>query len=193
MGMYKYLSKMWQDNHKEMKAILKERMIKWRREPIIVTVDSPTRLDKARRLGYKAKQGVIIARVRIPAGGRHRRSISKGRKPSKYGMRHLSPVRSLQAIAEQRANVRFPNMEVLNSYYVSEDSKQKWFEVILVDRNHPAIINDKDLSWITNVRGRAFRGLTSAGRKSRGSRRIEMKEIPKRNQKLRTRIMKRRG
>ncbi len=193
MGMYKYLSKYWQDNRKDVEVFLKERLIKWRREPAIVSVDTPTRLDKARQLGYKAKQGFMLARVRMPAGGRQRRAISKGRKPSKYGMRHLAPMRSLQAMAEQRANVKFPNMEVLNSYFVAEDSKQKWYEIILVDRNHPAIINDKDVSWITHVRGRAFRGLTSAGRKSRGSRRVESKAIPKRSQKLRTRMMKRRG
>ncbi|HDI46335.1 MAG TPA: 50S ribosomal protein L15e, partial [Candidatus Methanomethylia archaeon] len=46
----------------------------------------------------------------------------------------------------------------------------KWFEVILVDPHHPAIKSDKDINWICNPsqRGRVFRGLTPAGRKSRG-------------------------
>ncbi|MBW2980991.1 50S ribosomal protein L15e [Candidatus Woesearchaeota archaeon] len=193
MGLYKYLSKIWQDNRAETKGILKERLIKWRKEPAITAVGKPTRLDKARRVGYKAKQGITIARVRIATGGRQRRSLSKGRKPKRYGMRKFSPVRSLQAIAEQRASKKFPNMEVLNSYYVAEDSKSKWFEVIIVDKHHPAIMNDKDISWITNVRGRAERGLTSAGKKSRGSRRNVAKAKPKRSKKEKSRIKKRRG
>jgi large subunit ribosomal protein L15e len=42
--------------------------------------------------------------------------------------------------------------------------------VILVDPHHPAIENDDDLNWICDDshRGRAFRGLTSAGKQNRG-------------------------
>jgi len=42
--------------------------------------------------------------------------------------------------------------------------------VILVDKMHPSIIADKRISWISEKKhtGRAFRGLTSAGRRSRG-------------------------
>jgi len=61
---------------------------------------------------------------------------------------------------------------VLNSYWVGEDGSQKWFEVILVDPNHPAIENDDDLNWICDSAhtNRAFRGLTSAGKANRGLR-----------------------
>jgi large subunit ribosomal protein L15e len=61
-------------------------------------------------------------------------------------------------------------MEVLNSYWVGQDGRQKWFEVILVDPHHPAVISDKSLSWMggPTQRGRAERGKTSAGRKGRG-------------------------
>jgi large subunit ribosomal protein L15e len=61
-------------------------------------------------------------------------------------------------------------MEVLGSYPVFEDSKFNWFEVVLVDPNHPAIKNDKDVCWVTKKqhRKRAFRGLTPAGRRGRG-------------------------
>ena len=41
-------------------------------------------------------------------------------------------------------------------------------EVILVDKHHPVIKADKSINWITTQRRRAFRGLTSAGKKSRG-------------------------
>ncbi len=171
MGMYKYLTKLWQDAKEKIKPIQKERLIKWRKQPSIVKLDKPTRIDKARRLGYKAKQGFVVARIRIKKGGRKKRSIPKGRRPKRYGRTKFSTVRSLQAIAEQRINRKFPNLEVLNSYYAGDDSQYVWYEVIMVDKNHPAIKKDKDINWITTQRGRAYRGLTSAGKKSRGSRR----------------------
>jgi len=64
----------------------------------------------------------------------------------------------------------YPNMEVLNSYWVGEDGMHKYFEVILVDPNHPVIRADPKINWICEPqhRGRAYRGLTSAGKKGRG-------------------------
>ncbi len=171
MGMYKYLSRIWQDAKKELAPIQKERLIKWRKQPSIVKVDNPTRIDKARRLGYKAKQGFVVARIKLKKGGRHRRSSIRGRRPKRYGMRHFSPTRNLQAIAEQRLNRKYPNLEVLNSYYVGDDSIHVWYEVIMIDPKHSAIQKDKDVQRVARQRKRAFRGLTSAGKKSRGSRR----------------------
>ncbi|UCC33738.1 MAG: 50S ribosomal protein L15e, partial [Candidatus Bathyarchaeota archaeon] len=88
------------------------------------------------------------------------------------GIAKLKPAKSLRLIAEERAAKKFPNMEVLNSYWVWEDGRFKWFETILVDPSHPAIQSDKEINWICkNVHhGRAFRGLTSAGKKIRGLR-----------------------
>ena len=55
---------------------------------------------------------------------------------------------------------------------VGEDGKHKFFEVILVDPHHPVIVNDPKIKWINEVQhtGRVYRGLTSAGRKTRGLR-----------------------
>jgi large subunit ribosomal protein L15e len=63
-------------------------------------------------------------------------------------------------------------MEVLNSYWVGSDGRHQYFEVILVDPHHPSVLADPSLSWIADPanRGRAFRGLTSAGKKGRGLR-----------------------
>jgi large subunit ribosomal protein L15e len=47
-------------------------MIKWRSEPTILVIEKPTRLDRARTLGYKAKKGIVVVRVRVPRGGRKR-------------------------------------------------------------------------------------------------------------------------
>ncbi|MEM2261866.1 MAG: 50S ribosomal protein L15e, partial [Ignisphaera sp.] len=57
-----------------------------------------------------------------------------------------------------------------NSYYVGEDGLYKYYEVIMVDPSHPAILNDPDINWIANTsqRGRVFRGKTGAARKARG-------------------------
>jgi large subunit ribosomal protein L15e len=192
MGLYKYLNMFWQDQKEQHKDLIRERLIKWRKEPSIVSMDNPTRLDKARMLGYKAKQGFLIARVRLGAGGRNRPSVNKGRKPKRFGQ-HFSAMKNLRAIAELRANRKYPNMEVLNSYYVAGDSKSLWYEIILIDRAHPAIASDKDISWIIDQRGRAARGLTAAGKCSRGSRRKESKFPSKRSTKDRTRAIKRRG
>jgi large subunit ribosomal protein L15e len=86
------------------------------------------------------------------------------------GMRRRTAGKSIQRIAEERASVRYVNMEVLNSYWVGQDGRAKWYEVILVDGHHPAIKNDPHLSWMADSvhRGRAERGKTSAGVKGRG-------------------------
>ena len=84
------------------------------------------------------------------------------------GMRKATPGKNLQTIAEERAQDRYPNMEVLNSYWVGQDGKCKYFEVILVDRSSPAVLADKNLAWVATTRGRVYRGKSSAGSKGRG-------------------------
>jgi len=171
-SMYAFVREAWKNPWEGfMGKLMWERLQKWRREPAVVRINRPTRIDRARSLGYKAKKGIIIVRVRIRRGGRRATRPNKGRKTKAFMVNRRTPKKSLQWIAEERAARKYPNMEVLNSYWVGEDGKYKWFEVILVDRSHPAIVNDKQLSWITTKRGRVFRGLTSAGRKSRGLRR----------------------
>jgi large subunit ribosomal protein L15e len=168
VGYAKYLKQIWKSP--EEKDLMKERMISWRREPVIVRIEKPTRLDRAHSLGYKAKQGFVLTRVKIGKGSSKKEATPSGRKPSHAGMTKLPPAMNLQHIAEMRVARKFPNLEVLNSYYVTEDGKHLWFEVILVDPNHPCIKNDSKLNWVCNPanRGRVFRGLTSAGKKSRG-------------------------
>ncbi len=171
--MYKAIEKAWdrpEDSY--VGELLKQRMIRWRKEPSIVKVDKPTRLDRARKLGYKAKPGFTIARARVRRGGRRKSRPKKGRRPRRMLVHHLAPKKSLQRIAEERVNRRFPNLEVLNSYWVGSDGQSKYFEVLLVDTHHPAISLDPDINWICDKshRRRAFRGLTSAGRKGRGLR-----------------------
>jgi large subunit ribosomal protein L15e len=171
MGMYKYIREAWKSPKKSyVGELLKRRMIQWRRDPVVKRIERPTRLDRARSLGYQAKQGYVVVRVRVRRGGRKRPRWKGGRKPSKMGMVKYSPKKSLQWIAEEKAARKFPNLEVLNSYWVGEDGMYKWFEVILVDPHHPVIKSDPKIAWIAGKahKGRVFRGLTSAGKRSRG-------------------------
>ena len=172
-SMYHFIAELWKRPYDgEMKEVMKQRLIKWRREPTVIRIDRPTRLDRARALGYKAKPGFVVVRVRVRKGGLRKPRPNKGRRPKRMGIYGYAPAKSLRLIAEERAARKYPNLEVLNSYYVGEDGNYKWYEVILVDPHHPAICNDKDISWICEKqhKGRVFRGLTSAGKKMRGLR-----------------------
>ena len=169
MSAYKYIQKLWRKPKESLGPIMRQRLIDWRREGTVSRIDKPSRLDRARALGYKAKQGVVMARVRINKGIHERPHHKNARKPKNAGF-FFDPAKSTQAVAEEKAARKFPNLEVLNSYWVGSDGRHHWYETILLDPDHPAIRNDKNLGWISDPanRGRAFRGLTSAGRKHRG-------------------------
>ena len=169
--MYSYVREAWKKpDETEVKKLLWHRMQKWRREGSVVRIEHPTRIDRARSLGYKAKQGIIVVRTQVRRGGRRKSRYVRGRRSARMGMARVTAGKSIQRIAEERAGRRYPNMEVLNSYWVGEDGVRKFFEVILVDRDHPGIRNDKTLNWICDQKNRVFRGKTSAGRKGRGMR-----------------------
>lgn len=173
LSMYKSIAKAWnRPKASYVKELLRERLIEWRRGRSVVRLDHPTRLDRARALGFKAKPGIIVVRSRIRRGGRRKERVNAARKPKKMGVKKYTPKKSLRWIAEERAQRRYPNLEVLNSYWVGEDGRYKYYEVILVDPSHPSIKNDKNLKWIVEKqhKGRVFRGLTSAGKHSRGLR-----------------------
>jgi large subunit ribosomal protein L15e len=113
----------------------------YRQHPSIVRVTRPTRPDKARRLGYKAKQGYVVYRVRVRRGGR-KRPVPKGivyGKPTNQGVTQLKFQRSKRSVAEERAGRKLGGLRVLNSYWLNEDSTYKYYEVILVDVAHNAI------------------------------------------------------
>lgn len=171
MGMYQHIRQIWKKPKENLGSIWKERLIEWRKDNSTVRIGRPTRLDRARSLGYRAKQGIILVRQRVPRGGRKRPKIRRGRRSKRFGQKKVV-AKNYQWISEERAVKKYPNCEVLNSYYVAEDGRYFWYEVILVDKAHPQILSDKSLSWIAEKqhKRRVFRGLTSAGRKSRGLR-----------------------
>ena len=109
-------------------------------------------------------------------GGRRKSRPVKGRGPKKMGVKKITPAKSIQRMAEERTQRKFPNLEVLASYWLWEDGQYKWYEVLLLDPNHPGIKKDGDVSWITEKqhKRRAFRGLTPSGKKGRGLRKKGM-------------------
>ncbi|MCF2137240.1 MAG: 50S ribosomal protein L15e [Candidatus Thorarchaeota archaeon] len=167
------MNEVWIKEQKERSEIVRSRLIVWRKQGTIVRLERPTRLGRARELGYKAKQGYVVVRIKTGRGPREKPRPRMGRKPRSLGVRKYTPQKSRKWIAEERAARKFPNLRVLNSYWVGSDHKWVFYEVILVDPNHPVIYNDPTINWICDPtqKGRVHRGLTSAGKRSRGLRR----------------------
>jgi len=180
MGYYKYVKeaykgvkqKLKDPKNSDLKELIAERKKVWRTSPTVERIEHPTRIDQARKYGYKAKQGFIAARVRVRKGGLRKSRPERGRKPKRAGVNKITPRISIQRIGEERTQKRYPNMEILGSYWIWEDGQYRWYEVILVDPSHPVIQSDKDVGWICEKQHarRAYRGLTPAGKKGRGLR-----------------------
>lgn len=170
---YKYIAEAWEKPKKSyVDALMKGRLIQWRREHTVMRIDKPTRLDRARKLGYKAKQGYVLARTRVRRGGLRKLRPRSGRRPKRMGVKKFKPGKSIRLIAEERTARKFPNLEVLNSYWVGEDGRHKWYEIILVDPHSPVIKADPHINWIAQKPNtkRVFRSMTSAGKKVRSLR-----------------------
>jgi len=165
-GLYYYLKQAWK---KPDKKTLRERMIAWRKSGVFTKVDKPLRLDRARALGYKDKKGFIIIRIRVRRGGHKRPRPNKGRRSKRLHTRKTLKM-NYKWIAEQRVARKYKNLEVLNSYQIGKDGVHYFYEVICVDPSKPEIKNDRTINWICNKKKRPMRGLTSAGKKSRGLR-----------------------
>jgi large subunit ribosomal protein L15e len=175
MGAYKYLEELWKKKQSDlMRFILRMRTWEYRQLTTVHRCTRPSRPEKARKLGYKRKQGYVIYRVRVRRGGR-KKPVPKGiiyGKPKHQGVVGLKYARSLRSIAEERVGKRLGNLRVLNSYWVGQDATYKFFEVILVDPSHKAIRRDPKINWMCRpvMKHRELRGLTAAGKKYRGLR-----------------------
>jgi len=173
MGAYKYMQELYRKKQSDvMRYLLRIRVWQYRQMTRFHRAPRPSRPDKARRLGYRAKQGYAIFRVRVRRGGR-KRPVPKGAtygKPKSHGVNKLKPKRCLQSIAEERVGRRCGGLRVLNSYWVGQDAVYKFFEVITVDPSHKGIRTDAKVNWVCDPvhKHRELRGKTSAGRKSRG-------------------------
>lgn len=132
--MYKQIEQTWRKAYKENRSILKIRAEKWRREGAMVRVERPTRLDRARSLGYKAKQGYIVVRAKLSRSGKRIKRPTSGRRPKHLGVLKIKPKVNYRKTAINRAKKKYPNMRALNAYYVYKDGKHVWYEVILKER-----------------------------------------------------------
>jgi len=173
MGAYAYLAELSNRKQSDVARFLSRvRCWNYRQLNVIHRATRPSRPDKARRLGYKAKQGFVVYRVRVRRGNR-KKQVAKGAtfgKPTNQGVNQLKFQRSLRSVAEERVARRCGGLRVLNSYWINQDGVYKYFEVILVDPSHKAIRRDARINWICDAvhKRRETRGLTSAGKKSRG-------------------------
>lgn len=175
MGAYKYLEELWKKKQTDvMRFVSRMRTWEYRQLGVCHRVHRPSRPDRARKLGFKAKQGYCVFRIRVRRGGR-KRPVPKGiiyGKPKTQGVKFLKAYRSLRSVAEERVGRRNPGLRVLNSYWVAQDATYKFYEVIMVDVAHNAIRNDPKINWLCNPvhKHRELRGLTAAGKKYRGLR-----------------------
>lgn len=169
-SVYEFIRDQWKKPDTSFKSPQQQRLIQWRTEENFSRVEKPLRIDRARSLGYKAKQGYIVVRAKVRRGSLRKPHIRGGRRPAAKGITKITAAKSTKRIAEERTSKKFPNMEVLNSYWVGEDGKNHYYEVILVDPYHPSIEKDPKINWITNPsnKRRVLRGKTSAGQKGRG-------------------------
>ncbi|RIB35675.1 MAG: 50S ribosomal protein L15e [Candidatus Nanoclepta minutus] len=168
---YFYISRLWKKKWKDeaLSRLWKERIKEWKEQPSVFRIERPTRLDRARKLGWKPIRGIVLVRVRVKKGWRKRKDFPRSRKTKNYRFYRSLEI-PLQVIAEQRAQRKYPNLEVSNSYYVGEDGVYEWYEVIMIDPNEPSILSREEYAWISTKkhRKRALRGLTP-----RNKRRLE--------------------
>ena len=133
--------KLWKDNSPE----LRDRIVTWRKQDAVTRIEKPSRILRARRLGYKAKQGIIVVRMRVGTGGMRRKRPTGGRRPKHLGVTRIKAAVNMKQVAERRVLERYPNMSLLGSYFIYKDGMHYWYEVILADRSHPRITKDKEL------------------------------------------------
>ncbi|HET6517198.1 MAG TPA: 50S ribosomal protein L15e [Nitrosopumilaceae archaeon] len=136
---------LWVNLWKENSTDLRDRVIQWRKQEAITRIEKPSRIQRARRLGYKAKQGIVVIRMRVGTGGMRKQRPRGGRRPKHLGVTRIKADVSMKQVAENRVLERYPNMKLLGSYFVYKDGMHYWFEVILADPSHPSVAKDKEL------------------------------------------------
>jgi len=135
----------WLKMLKENPLVLRQKAVIWRNENAITRVEKPSRIARARRLGYKAKQGIVVIRMRVGTGGMRKQRPRGGRRPKHLGVTKIKADVSMKQVSERRVLERYPNMKLLGSYFLYKDGMHYWFEVILADPSHPRIAKDKEI------------------------------------------------
>ena len=108
--MYKYIRDAWKNpDESYVRELMWERAPKWRKQKAVQRIERPTRLDRARSLGYRAKKGFVVVRTRVRRGGRRKTRRFNGRKPKRMGVNKITQAKSIQRIAEERVAKKYPN------------------------------------------------------------------------------------
>jgi large subunit ribosomal protein L15e len=82
---------------------------------------------------------------------RKQNAVTRIDKPSRLlrarrlGVTRIKADDNMKKVAQRRVLERYPNMELLGSYFLYKDGMHYWYEVILADPSHPRIIKDKEL------------------------------------------------
>ncbi|MDD5023107.1 MAG: 50S ribosomal protein L15e, partial [Candidatus ainarchaeum sp.] len=79
MGAYKYIKNAIRNARSSRNQAYRERLIKWRKEGAVVRTENPYNIPSARKFGYKAANGFVVARVKMDKGRRKRPKPAKGR------------------------------------------------------------------------------------------------------------------
>ena len=111
-GMPSYQDQTWIRLWKENAPELRSRVIGWRKQNAITRIDRPSRLERARRLGYKAKQGIVVVRMRVGTGGMRKQRPTGGRRPKHLGVTRIKADDDMKTVAERRVLERYPNMKL---------------------------------------------------------------------------------
>ena len=171
-GLYHHVRETWKRPKDALSHDLRrDRMASWRRDPVVLRIDRPTRLDAARReSGYKAKQGVIVCRTRVRRGGLRKGGPHEA-KALKAGVSKITMAKSIQRISRRRA--RQPSLPEPRGPELLL-GRSGWASQVLRGHPHrpvPPFDRQRQATrlggWYLH-RGRAARGKTSAGKRGRG-------------------------
>ena len=87
---YKYIAEEWSQPEKSfVEELMRERLVQWRKQPSTLRIEHPTRLDRARKLGYKAKQGFVVARTKVRRGGLRKKRPALRQTTQTHGSRQI--------------------------------------------------------------------------------------------------------
>jgi large subunit ribosomal protein L15e len=149
--LYREIGKTWHKVFHEKSGDILARAIQLRRGPTLARVERPSRLDRARMLGYKAKDGVAVVRIRLSRGGMRRKRPTSGRRPKHLGVLKMKSDEPVQSVAERRVRERYPNMKLIGSYLLWKDGKHAWYECILIDPLCPSVRKDYNYRRILGI------------------------------------------
>ncbi len=130
MGAFKYIKANFEKSFKTRSNEYRLRLQKWRGEPAVTRVENPINPARAREVGYKATRDFVVVRVRTKRGKIARPRATLGRKPAKNRIRE-NPGKPWLWFAEKKAKRFYPNLTVVNSYWVGEDGMAQYYEVVL--------------------------------------------------------------